>query len=322
MLTDNIIQEIATEQATSSSKRFIGANTIEASLVDIQHNHIVPSYIKDYEPLISIGDFVQSTYDVVKHYLEGEEILAPSIRLSHEIRGRIPEARHKQASELLEHEKTIFYERAMFVIDIPSITQEIDGQPMHLSIGGVKSYSEDNFNSKKGALESFKLFVGFQVKVCNNMCIWTDGTKLGVKVRSIGELMDTTMEMLNNYNPQEHIEQLNSLTNYYLTEKQFALMLGRARLYNFLPYSLKKQIPPLLYTDTQISNVAKDYFQDNSFCRNEQGDISLWKVFNLLTNSNKASYIDQFLGRAVNAYDFTQQIANAVERKQESWYLS
>ncbi|CAM3854427.1 DUF3871 family protein [Aquirufa aurantiipilula] len=322
MLTDNIIQEIATEQVTSSSKCFIGANTIEASLAEIQHNHIVPSYTKDLEPLISIGDFVQSTYDVVKHYLEGEEILAPSILLSHPIKGRIPEARHKQASELLEHEKTIFYERAMFVIDIPSITQEIDGQPMHLSIGGVKSYSEDNFNAKKGALESFKLFVGFQVKVCNNMCIWTDGTKLGVKVRSIGELMDTTMEMLNNYNPQEHIEQLNSFTNYYLTEKQFALMLGRARLYNFLPYALKKQIPPLLYTDTQISNVAKDYFQDKSFCRNEQGDISLWKVFNLLTNSNKASYIDQFLGRAVNAYDFTQQIANAVQGKQESWYLS
>ncbi len=322
MLTDNIIQEIVTEQATSSSKCFIGANTIEASLEDIQHNHIVPSYTKDYEPLISIGDFVQSTYDVVKHYLEEEEILAPSIRLSHPIKGRIPEARHKQASDLHEHERTIFYERAMFVIDIPSITQEIDGQPMHLSIGGVKSYGEDNFNAKKGALESFKLFVGFQVQVCNNMCIWTDGAKLGVKVRSIGELMDTTMEMLNNYNPKKHIEQLNSLTNYSLTEKQFALMLGRARLYNFLPYALKKEIPSLLYTDTQISNVAKDYFLDHSFCRNEQGDISLWKVFNLLTNSNKASYIDQFLSRAVNAFDFTQQIANAVEGKQESWYLS
>lgn len=322
MNTDSIVHEMVTGQTSSRGSCFIGANTFEASLQDIQQNHIIPSYTKDNESLISVGDFIQSTYDVVNHYLEGEEILAPNIRLSHPIKGRIPEARHKQAFELLDHERTIFYERSMFVIDIPSITQEIDGQLMHLSIGGVKCYNDDNFNAKKGALESFKLFVGFQVKVCSNMCIWTDGVKQDIKVRSIGELMDSTMELLNAYDPNKHLEQLISLTDYTLTEKQFAQLLGRARLYNFLPSHLKKGIPPLNYTDTQISNVARDYFQDNSFCRDAHGDINLWKVYNLLTNVNKTSYIDQFLGRAVNAFEFTQQLAAALDGKRESWFLS
>lgn len=301
---------------------FIGANTIDVSLEEIQQYHIVPSYTKDYEPLISIGDFIQSTYDVVNHYLQGEEISAPSIRVSHPIKGRIPEARHKQASELLEHERTIYYERSMFVIDVPSVTRIIDGQELHLTIGGVKSYHEDNFNSRKGNLEHFKLFVGFQVKVCSNLCVWTDGAKLDLKVRSIGEIMDEGMRLLSGYQPKDHIEELSRLADYSLTEQQFAQILGKARLYNFLPTSQKKTIEPLLFTDTQLTSVARDYYQDESFCRNESGDINLWRVYNLLTGSNKSSYIDQFLSRAVNAHDFTHQIANALDEGNNHWFLN
>lgn len=40
-------------------------------------------------------------------------ILRPSIRLSHPIVGRIPEAKDKPAIDLAEYEKTIYYENLM-----------------------------------------------------------------------------------------------------------------------------------------------------------------------------------------------------------------
>src|SRR5690606_10765697 len=40
---------------------------------------------------------------------------------------------------------------------------------------GVKSYTRDNLYNRKGADQHFKFFIGFQNKVCTNLCIWTDG---------------------------------------------------------------------------------------------------------------------------------------------------
>jgi hypothetical protein len=38
--------------------RFISANTIEGNLYDINNVHIIPSYQRDYRPLIGHGEFV------------------------------------------------------------------------------------------------------------------------------------------------------------------------------------------------------------------------------------------------------------------------
>ena len=135
--------------------------------------------------------------------------------------------------------------------------------------------------------------------------------------------MDAIMSMISHYNPESHLRAMQRLTEYNLTEAQFAQVLGRARLYNYLPNEIKKQIPPLLFTDTQLGSVAKDYFHDNSFCRNENGDINLWRMYNLLTGANKSSYIDSFLDRSVNAFDFTHKIQRGLEGSNGSnWYLN
>ena len=70
--------------------------------------------------------------------------------------------------------------------------------------------------------------------------------------------------------------------------------------------------------------VAKDYYNDKSFCRDVNGDINLWKFYNLLTGSNKSSYIDTFLDRGVNAFDFSKGISNALSDSNSnySWFLS
>lgn len=314
--------EIEEQEIVSSSSAFIGANTIEVNLQEIQRKHIIPVFSKDNEPLISHGDFIQTTYDVINHCFKGEDILSPSIRVSHPIKGRTPEARYKPANQLEDHERTIYYERAMFVFEIPSIQRTIDGQTLSLTIGGVKCYGDDKLNNKKGSSEHFKIFIGFSVKVCSNLCIWSDGAQVKLVVRSQGELMDAIMNMISVYNPEQHLRAMQRLTEYNLTEAQFAQVLGRARLYNYLPNDIKKEIPPLLFTDTQLGSVAKDYFQDNSFCRNENGDINLWKMYNLFTGANKSSYVDSFLERGINAFEFTLQLQTGLAGGGTNWYLN
>jgi hypothetical protein len=314
--------EIEEHEIESSSSAFIGANTIEVNLKEIQRQHIIPVFSKDNEPLISHGDFIQTTYDVINHCFKGEDILSPSIRVSHPIKGRTPEARYKPASQLEDHERTIYYERAMFVFEIPSIQRTIDGQTLSLIIGGVKCYGDDKLNSKKGSAEHFKIFIGFSVKVCSNLCVWSDGAQVKLVVKSQGELMDAIMSMISHYNPESHLRTMQRFTEHNLTEAQFAQVLGRARLYNYLPNEVKKQIPPLLFTDTQLGSVAKDYFQDNSFCRNEAGDINLWRMYNLFTGANKSSYVDSFLERSVNAFEFTHQLQSGLTGGSTNWYLN
>ena len=75
-------------------------------------------------------------------------------------------------------------------------------------------------------------------------------------------------------------------------------------------------------TDTQISLVARSYYEDEHF--GKDGDsISLWKVFNLLTGANKSSYIDNFLDRAENASALTAGLCMALYGDPEySWFLS
>ncbi len=314
--------EIEEQVIESSSSAFIGANTIEVNLQEIQRQHIIPVFSKDNEPLISHGDFIQTTYDVINHCFKGEDILSPSIRVSHPVKGRIPEARYKPASQLEDHERTIYYERAIFVFEIPSIQRTIDGQTLSLTIGGVKCYGDDKLNNKKGSAEHFKIFIGFSVKVCSNLCVWSDGAEIKLVVKSQGELMDAIMTMISHYNPEQHLRAMQRLTEHNLTEAQFAQVLGRARLYNYLPNEIKKQIPPILFTDTQLGSVAKDYFHDQSFCRNDAGDINLWRMYNLFTGANKSSYVDSFLERSVNAFDFTHQLQSGLAGGSTNWYLN
>ena len=128
---------------------------------------------------------------------------------------------------------------------------------------------------------------------------------------------------MENYNAQSHLNEMKQLSQQSMTEKQFAQLIGRARLYNFLPKDEKSQIPELTLNDGQISTVAKDYYQDESFCRDDNGDINLWKLYNLFTRANKSSYIDSFLSRNVNAFDFSKGLANAINGDSNyHWFLS
>jgi hypothetical protein len=317
-----LFEEQLQPPVVSTDKPFIQANTIESSLEEIKSKHVIPVFTRDNEPVISHADFIESAIDVAASVYVGETLLKPSIRLSHAIKGRIPEAKDKPANALQEHEKTLYYERMAFVLEIPTIHDEIDGNRLSLSIGGVKAYNLDNLYARKGADEHFKVFIGFQNKVCTNLCVWTDGYLNDLKVKSLGQLKACIRTMIEGYNANYHIHALRALSNYGLTEQQFAILIGRCRMYNHLPSNTKSEIIPLQLSDTQLGTVAKDYYRDHSFCRMDDGSINLWRLYNLFTGANKSSYIDTFIDRSVNSFHFVDLLRGALDSKSTNWFLN
>lgn len=306
----------------SNSKPFLQANTIESSLSEIKSKHLIPVYLKDNEPLISHSDFIEKTMQITADVFQGETILKPNIRLSHEIKGRIPSAKHKSANELLEHERTLYYERMMFVIEIPTISTVVDGCPLSLTVGGVKAFNLDNLYNKQGADQHFKLFIGYKNSVCTNLKVSSDGLLSNIAVKDIASLGIAIRSLLEGFNHNLLSHSLQRLTEYSITEQQMANIMGRSRMYQYLPKSFQNKITPMLYGENQLGAVVRDYYRDESFCKNPDGTISLWRLYNLFTGANKSSYIDTFLDKSVNAFSFVYAIKMALDNKEHNWYLN
>lgn len=308
-------------QPANERQPFIVANTVEGILHEIQNTHLIPVFVKDNTPLISHGEFIACMQEVATEFFNGLRMMPPAIRLSHEIKGRIPSARDKPANLLAEWEKTIYYERMMFCIELPDIHDIVDGNLLHLTIGGVKSYTQDNLYSKKGD-EHFKVFIGFKNQVCANLCVWTDGLLNDLKVTNAGQLKACIHSMLKSYNQNLHLYHLKKFSEHFITEPQFAHLIGRCRMHNHLPTAIRNSIPTVLFGDQQMNTVVKDFYKDKSFSRDRNGNINLWKLHNLFTGTNKSSYIDSFLDRSVNAHNFVEQICWAIEGKNTNWYVN
>ena len=128
---------------------FIEANTKEVEMSHLKDDCIIPVFSKDNEVTISHQSFIDTILDAAQSVFPRESITDPAIRVSHVVKGRIPEAIHKPVSQLLESDKTIYYERMMFCFEIPTIYQDIDGSRLNLTIGGVRAYNEQNLYAKK-----------------------------------------------------------------------------------------------------------------------------------------------------------------------------
>lgn len=313
-------EAVIVEEAPKNVKHFIEANTEEATLNHLQHECITPVFSKDNELTINHAAFIETIQEAASSFFNGETIDTPEIRVSHVIKGRIPEAIRKPANQLLESDKTIYYERAAFSIDIPTIYETIGGNKLNLSIVGVRAYNQMNLYSKKSP-EVFRLAIGFKNQVCCNMCIFTDGYKEDLRVSNTSELYRSALELFNNYNPAKHLHLMQSLGNTSMSEHQFCQILGKMRLYQCLPSGYQKSLPRMLLTDTQINSVAKAYINDENFS-SFGNDLNMWKFYNLLTGANKSSYIDSFLDRSLNATEMAVGINAALHGDERyQWFI-
>jgi len=301
---------------------FIEANTKEVTMEHLKDECFVPVFSKDNEITISHSNFIESVWEAANKVFPRESIDMPEIRVSHIIKGRIPEAIHKPVKDLLEEDKTIYYERMMFCFEIPTVYEDIARNRLNLTIGGVRSYNHENLYSKKG-MEKFKLFIGFKNLVCCNMCVSTDGFKSELKVMDVHSLFNAAIQLFQEYNAAKHLYYMGAFKDSYMTEHQFAQFLGKSRLYQYLPLEQKKRLPQMLMTDTQVSIMAKSFYSDDNFSLpDNQGEISMWNVYNLLTGANKTSYIDNFLDRAYNATQLADGLNKALYRDNEySWFI-
>jgi hypothetical protein len=301
---------------------FILANTSEATLHHLQNDCIIPVFSKDNEKTIAHQEFIEVVLNAVQKVFPLHSITQPEIRVSHQIKGRAPSAIYKPVKELLEHEKTIYYERMAFIVKIPSIADIVNGNELSLTVGGVRSYNLENLYNRK-SFEKFKFFIGFQNQICMNLCVSSDGFVEDIRVGSSQELYSKALETMQSYNTEFHLREMKELTQDYLSEHQFAQLVGRSRLYQHLPKSEKQNIPLLNFNDSHINTIAKDYYEDNNFCRQQDGRINLWDIYNLFTQANKSSYIDTFLDRNLNAFEFLKGIQKALNSSTDyRWFLS
>lgn len=303
-----------------TSVNFLEANTNAITIEELTEQCVVPTWANQ-ELTISHQDFISTVHDAACNVFAGETINNPEIRVSHIVRGRIPSALNKRSSELLESEKTQFYQRLAFAFTIPSIHECINGQRLELCVGGVRNYSDLNLYRANRGMEKFTVFIGWRVNVCSNQVLTGEGVKLSFEVMSLHDLYKAVLDLLYNFNLDNDILMLQSLTQMRLSETQFAQIVGRMRLYQALPSHLQRELPKLLITDSQINNVCRDYYSNPNF-GTKDSSISMFDFHNLLTEANKSSYIDSYVQRAINATEMTVGICNALQGESEySWFL-
>lgn len=305
----------------NNSNSFIEANTEAVTLKHLKEKCIIPVFSKDNETTISHYEFIQKTIETANKLFPDSEITKPDIRVSHVIKGRTAAAIGKPAKELLESEKTIYYERCAFLMKIKSVTKEINGNRLCLTIGGVRAYNQENLYSTK-SLEKFKVFMGFKNMVCTNLCVSTDGLLNDIKVGSILDLEDKIVELVGSYDIEKHLEIMRSMNDYALTENEFAHLVGKLKMYLSQSKSQQNFGFPITLNESQLSKVVKDYYNCENFKCSVDGSISFWNLYNLFTEANKSSYIDNNIERNVNVYALINNLAISMLNRTSNWLLS
>ena len=299
---------------------FIEANTEKVLLKHLKEDCIIPVFARDNETTISHYDFINEAWMTVKAQFSNMRVNEPQIRVSHVVKGRIPTAIGKPVTELLEHEKTIYYERCAFVMEIPEILQNVNGNNLSLSIGGVRAYNEENLYGKKSP-EKFKLFIGFKNLVCTNLCISTDGFMDKIKVSSILELKNSLQKLIVSYDKENHLEKLKEMTRYKISENQFAHLIGKLKMFNNEANEVKSELFNHHLNDRQINCIIRDYHTCENFGKSTDGMISLWELYNLLTEANKSSYVESNFIRNVNCYELVNHLVNGLKTGSKGYYL-
>ena len=301
---------------------FIESNTQAITLEELTSKNIIPTF-GDNTLTISHQNFIGAVTKVAEQVFG--KITVPELRVSHAIIGRIPSAQHKKASDLTDEEKTIFYQRMAFCCHVKNLTKTINGQTVHLCIGGVRAYNEDKLYNKASAMK-FRIFVGWQVRVCSNLCLTCDGFSGTIDCMTEADIMQKSFELFISFNPNKEntLQLLENLHTTKISEEQFCNIIGRMRLYQYLPNNEQKQLPLLTIGDQAVNAMVKNYVTNPNFGK-KSGDITCWNLLQFANEAVKASYIDSWLDRNKNCTEFAIGIQKALEGQDTegySWFLN
>lgn len=302
---------------------FIESNTQAITLEELTNKNIIPTFC-DNTLTISHQNFIGSVVEVAKKVFG--ELTVPELRVSHPIIGRVPSAQHKKASELRDDEKTTFYQRMAFCAHVKNLTRTINGETVHLCIGGVRAYNEDKLYNRQSTMK-FKVFVGWQVRVCSNLMLTCDGNSGTIDCMTEADIMQKSFELFNSFNPnkEDTLRLLENLSSTAISEEQFCQIIGRMRLYQFLPLAEQKQLPPLTIGDQAVNAMVKNYISNPNFGKKEGEEFTTWNFMQLANEAVKQSYIDKWLDRNQNCTDFAigiQKALNGEDTEGYDWFLN
>ena len=300
---------------------FIESNT-KAVTIEELNRCIVPTF-SDNSLTIAHQQFINTVREAATNVFG--ELTETESRASHPIIGRIPSALHKKANELREDEKTLFYQRLAWCSHIKDLTREINGQTIYLCIGGVRAYNEDKLYARKSP-EKFKVFVGWQVRVCSNLMLTCDGYSGVIECMSELDLLEKTTQLFKQFKPkkEENLTLLENLGRTTITEQQFCQIIGRLRLYQALSTEQQRELPEIILGDQAINAATRNYTSNPNFGKKEGEDITCWNLMQLLNEAVKSSYVDKWLERNQNCTDFAIGIQKAIENEDNTygWFLN
>ena len=314
---------IEEEEWGDNHPNFIESNTQAITLDELTNKNIIPTFC-DNTLTISHQSFIGSVIEEAKKVFG--ELTVPELRVSHPIIGRVPSAQHKKASELRDDEKTTFYQRMAFCAHVKNLTRTINGETVHLCIGGVRAYNEDKLYNRQSTMR-FKVFVGWQVRVCSNLMLTCDGNSGTIDCMTEADIMQKSLELFKGFNPhkEDTLRLLENLSSTAISEEQFCQIIGRMRLYQFLPLAEQKQLPPLTIGDQAVNAMVKNYISNPNFGKKEGEDFTAWNLMQLANEAVKQSYIDKWLDRNQNCTDFAIGIQKALKGEDTegySWFLN
>ena len=322
---DIVEAEVISEEWDDNDKHpnFIESNTQAITLEELTTKNIIPTF-SDNTLTISHQNFIGAVTKVAEQVFG--ELKPVECRVSHPIIGRVPGAQHKKASELTDEEKTVFYQRMAWVAHVKHLTRTINGQTVHLVVGGVRGYNEDRLHNKPTPMK-FRIFGGWQVRVCSNLCLTCDGFSGTIDCMTEADIMQRSFELFNAFNPNKEntLYLLENLHTTRISEELFCKIIGKMKLYQFLPSNEQKQIPTLAIGDQAVNAMIKGYVSNPNFGKKSGEEITCWNLLQLANEAVKSSYIDSWLDRNKNCTDFAigiQKAINGEDTEGYSWFLN
>ena len=311
--------EISYNEAEETRTPFIIGNTQPIEM-DALSDMLTPVFSRDNVETISHVEGISTITDAISTYFDGQQINAPVVRVSHEMKLRNRFGAGKMVQNLRPEETDSYFQRMMAMIEIPSVSADINGSPCHLQVCLVHNYADINLLGNSSQYQSWKLCIGFLNTLCTNGLIRSsDGCNLSIKVTNTADLYKNAWTLFQNYEYKQHLDEMKHLNDTVIDVSTLAQFHGRARMAAALPTKMKKELnlPEFILPEAQLNQMIRDYYTDDNF-GGYGHEITAWQFYMLLTNY-KNNYIDVSLERSANAYTISKGIAAAVNKESPEW---
>ena len=311
------------EEISQEHPNFIESNTQAITIEELATRCIVPTF-SDSSLTIAHQNAIAAVYKAAEDVFG--ELTPPECRVSHAINGRVASAIHKPTKDLLDEEKTIFYQRLAFVAHVKSMTRVVAGTEVHLCIGLCRCYNQDKLYSRKSP-EKITIFAGWIVRVCSNCCLTCNGNSGTVEVLTEADIYQKAYQLFRRFEPEKEdtLKLIENLHNTRLSESQFCYLIGRLRLYQALPTEVQKTLPTIEIGDQAVNSAVRGFVSNPNFGLKEgESSISMFDMLQLFNEAIKQTYIDKWVDRNQNCTDFALGIQRALlgsDTEGYNWFL-